>query len=439
MEQTAYPYVMRIYLSALGCKLNQSEMETLARQFLDAGHLVVSRPEDAEICILNTCTVTHIAARKSRQALRRLRRASPHTLLVATGCYAEMSPAEIKALGGVDFIFGNKSKAEIVALLTARVPGLARSHPAPEGTHFVPGPIAHTRAFVKIQDGCDNACTYCIVAQARGAAVSRPSAEIMQEIRERLAEGYKEVVLTGVHVGSYGRKEGESLSQLVRAILAETAVPRLRLSSIDPGDLTDDLLALWREPRLCRHLHLPLQSGCDATLERMGRRYTAGRYAELLARARAAAPGLAVTTDVIVGFPGETEAEFEASLAFVQAQGFARLHVFPYSPRAGTLAATLPDQIPPPIKEARGQAMRRVGMEATQRFVESFLGRTLDVLWEAQAARSADGAALWSGLTDNYIRVYAESISSLGNTIAPARLVSAWRDGAWARLCAAPV
>jgi len=429
---------MRVYLEALGCKLNQSEMETLARRFRAVGHRIASRAEEADICVLNTCTVTHMAARKSRQALRRLRRSNPHALLIATGCYAEMSPAEIEALGCTDLIFGNADKASILALLAAQMPDLVPASRAGQGLPVpkpgrLPREVSRTRALVKIQDGCDNACTYCTVRIARGPSVSKPRQEIVEEIRRRVEEGYQEVILTGVHIGCYGRDRGDSLPGLVGAILSETDIARLRLSSIEPWDFSADLLELWHDPRLCRHLHLPLQSGCDATLQRMGRRYTAAQYAASLSQARDAVPDLAVTTDIIAGFPLETDAEFAASLAFARRQGFARLHVFKYSRRPGTAAATMPGQVPYADKKARSSAMRRMGEEAAQRFRERFLGRTLAVLWESQVASgSPGGLPTWSGLTDNYIRVYTRSASQLANVIAPAKLIALHGHGVWA-------
>jgi len=427
---------MRIYLLALGCKLNQSEMDALARQFLAAGHEIVPDIKEADVCILNTCTVTHIASRKSRQALRRLRRANGSAFLVATGCYAEISPREIEALGDVDMIVGNNDKERLLAILSSRIAGLSSAAPVDLAAQKA-GPYSsvspRTRAFVKIQDGCDNACTYCIVAKARGAAVSKPQEQVLDEIRARLEDGYKEIVLTGVHIGAYGHEWGASLTGLVQKILAETVVPRLRLSSIEPWDFSDNLLALWCDPRLCRHLHLPLQSGCDATLQRMGRRYTTRQYAEIVAATKAAVPALAITTDIIVGFPGETDAEFAASLEFVRRQEFARLHVFPYSLRPDTPAAAMPNQIAPEVKEMRGKAMRQAGREGMRRFQERFLGSVLSVLWENQvAAQGPSHFPVWRGLTDNYIPAFVESDRSLANMILPARLMALRADGVWA-------
>jgi threonylcarbamoyladenosine tRNA methylthiotransferase MtaB len=386
---------MKVYLDSVGCKLNQSEIEALARGFMQAGHRLAQANEEADLCVINTCTVTQEADRKSRQLIRRLRRTNPTARLVVTGCYAEMCPQEIEAIGGVDLVVGNKDKERLVELVgnvkrqTSNVKAL---------------PVDRTRAFVKIQDGCNNCCAYCIVSLARGRERSRPPQEILAEIEALVAASCKEVVLTGVHIGGYGKDLGSSLSQLVEDVLAHTAVPRLRLSSIEPWELEDSLLGLWEDPRLCRHLHLPLQSGCDATLRRMGRRYTTSQYSDLVATARRSIPDLAITTDVIVGFPGETAEEFAQSLGFVAEMEFARIHVFKYSARPGTAAAEMSHQVPDAEKKRRSEAMLELARESSQRFHRRFLGRALDVLWERPCGNDQ---YVWSGLTDNYIRVRA--------------------------------
>ena len=419
---------MRIYVSSLGCKLNQSEMDSLAARLARQGHQVVTTPAEAELCVLNTCAVTHVAAQKSRQALRRLHHDNPQASLVATGCYAELTPADLHDLPGVRFVLGNWDKerlAEIIDSLGAVGRGTS-GEMIPTVPACLPS-VRRTRALVKIQDGCDNTCTYCIIRIARGPQRSRPAEDILAEVKARLADGHQEIVLTGVHIGAYGRDRQESkadtdLWALVRRLLAETQVPRLRLSSIEPWDLTERVFHLWDDPRLCRHLHLPLQSGCDATLRRMARRYTTAEFAAWVAAARAAIPDLAVTTDLIVGFPGETASEFEQSLAFVQGLDFARLHVFPYSLRVGTPAAQLADQVPPPVKAERAQAMRAVASAGEQAFHRQFVGRTLTVLWES--SRLEGGVAVWNGLTGNYLHVQTHSSVDLANTLCSVRLVA---------------
>jgi threonylcarbamoyladenosine tRNA methylthiotransferase MtaB len=412
---------LRVYLESIGCKLNQSERDALAQQFVAAGYVVVSQVEDADLCVVNTCAVTHVAARKSRQRFRALRRINPGARLVATGCYAGLGEDSLSA----DLAVTNEHKQDLVSLVEAQV-GDWRLLDGADGRCPVESApaISRTRPLVKIQDGCDNACAYCIVHVLRGRERSRPRGEILAQVAELVRAGYHEVVLTGVHVGSYGRDSGDSLIDLVRAILAHTPPDRLRLSSIEPWDLTPAFWDLWADGRLCRHLHLPLQSGCDATLHRMNRRYTTAQYAALVSQARDAVPGLAVTSDVIAGFPGETEDEYATSAAFVERVAFARAHVFPYSARPGTPAATMPGQVDTRVCRERAVALREIARRSGQAFRRQFLERTLTVLWETQLA---DGR--WSGLTDNYIRVYAQGGGNLANTLRDTRLIDLESNG----------
>jgi len=416
-----------VYLDSLGCKLNQSEIEALGRGFVQAGHRLVQASEEADLCVVNTCTVTQAADSKSRKLIRQLRRANPTAYLIVTGCYAEMCPQEVEAIGGVGLIVGNQDKEWLVEMVGEWVDSETRKlvnsgagpriHDYTNLRFYQSTDLSYTRAFVKIQDGCNNRCTYCIVSLARGRERSRPRQEILAEVEALVAAGCKEVVLTGVHIGGYGRELGTGLGQLVEDILTETTVPRLRLSSIEPWDLEQSLLRLWENPRLCRHLHLPLQSGCDATLQRMGRRYTASQYARLVDAARSSIPDLAVTTDVIVGFPGETDDEFEASYDFARQVRFARIHVFPYSPRPGTKAAAIPNHVEDKVKRERGRRMLALGRANLRDFRKKFVGQTVMVLWEKQTC------GVWSGLTDNYIRVFTKSDKDLTNKIMPVRLV----------------
>ncbi|MGQ9626066.1 MAG: tRNA (N(6)-L-threonylcarbamoyladenosine(37)-C(2))-methylthiotransferase MtaB [Anaerolineae bacterium] len=426
---------MRVYLESLGCKLNYSEIEALARHLQEAGHHIVREGEEADLCVVNTCFVTHVAARKTRQTIRHLRRSHPQARLVVTGCYAQVAPAELAALG-VDLVVSNEEKDSLPRLILSPIP-----HPPSLIPHF--RPEGRTRAFVKIQDGCDNHCTYCVIRLARGHQRSRPKAEVLAEIESFLDAGYKEIVLTGVHIGSYGRDSGEgtlprsgTLWSLVEAILARQGDFRLRLSSIEPWDFDPARLHLWEDPRLCRHLHLPLQSGCDEVLSRMGRRGRTQDFAAVVEAARRAIPDLAVTTDVIVGFPGETDEEFAKSLRFAEEMAFARIHVFPFSARPGTPAAEMPNQISPQAIEERRQAMLELARKSSMRFREKFLGRTMAVLWEKrtlpQDSEPARGSA-WSGLTDNYIRVEARCEEDLYNRITSVKLVALTERGMWGK------
>lgn len=407
--------MITFYLHSLGCRLNQSEVEALARQLAEQGYRVVDNPARADICVVNTCAVTAEAERKTRHLLRALARANPQVGIVPIGCAVTLRPEELARFPGVIRVISNAEKDRAAEIIAAMVTPAILRDKAPSHRR--------TRAFVKIQDGCNNACTYCIVHILRGPARSRSPEEVVAEIAERVQEGYQEVVLTGVNIGTYGWDLGleSGLAGLIAAVLARTDLSRLRLSSVEPWDVDEPLLALWPNPRLCRQLHLPLQSGCEATLRRMGRRITAVEYARLLERIRAAVPDMAITTDIIVGFPGEDEAEFAESLAFVERMAFARLHVFPFSPRPGTPAARMDGRVSEPVLRERAARMRALGEQMAAAFRRRFLGQEMEVLWER---RRQDG--LWHGLTDNYLQVVTESPTDLHNRITRTRLVACW-------------
>jgi threonylcarbamoyladenosine tRNA methylthiotransferase MtaB len=413
---------MRVHLTNLGCKLNQAEIERLGRQFEAAGHRVVGSLAEADLHVVNSCTVTHTAARESRRAAGRGRKAGRPVRTVLTGCYASGSPEEAARLAGVDLVVPNAEKERLVDLVHAAFP-----------EEHVPVPCAPqlglTRALVKVEDGCNMRCSFCIIPFTRGAQRSRPAAEVVAEVRELAGRGHREIVITGVQISAW-RSDGGRLGDLVRAILDETEVPRLRLTSIAPWDLDERLLDLWQDRRLCRHLHLSLQSGSTVTLRRMRRPYTAEGYLALLGRVRAAVPGVAVTTDVIVGFPGETEEEFAGSLATVEAAGFARIHVFPYSPRPGTTAEGMPDQVPPEEKKERMERMLAAAGRAEQAFRAAHLGTRQTVLWE----RPKDG--LGQGLTDNYLPVLCPEGAGLWNRFSEVEVVRLAEDGVMGRLVA---
>ena len=421
----------RIYLCSIGCRVNQSEVETLARRFEAAGHSVVGNPAQADVCVVNTCAVTAEAERRSRRRARVLARANPEARIAIIGCGATLAPQRCAALPSVAWVVPNVEKERTVEIVT--VP--SSSPPPPpslspnvgrggEGCGGVGERTSslRTRAFVKVQDGCDNRCTYCIVRLLRGPARSRPLADVVAEVQVLVEAGCQEAVLTGVNLGSYGRDLGlpNGLNVLIATLLAHTDLSRLRLSSLESWDLGEALFRLWESPRLCRQLHLPLQSGCDETLRRMGRRITTAEFARLVEVARAAVPDLAVTTDVIVGFPGEDEIAFRTSCDFVAAMEFARLHVFPYSPRPGTAAVRLPGRVVRVVRDARARAMRELGAEQAFRFRQRFVGREMVVLWEQ---RRRDG--LWPGLTDNYLRVVTCVEDDLHNRLTITRLLAA--------------
>jgi threonylcarbamoyladenosine tRNA methylthiotransferase MtaB len=419
---------MKVYLASIGCRLNQSEMDSLARQLRAAGHEVVAEPEAADKVIVNTCAVTAAAAKDARALARRSRRVNGRAELIMTGCYATVAPEEIGRLGGVERVVPNRDKHRLIELID---PEATRPGPRPgreatlvHGQAIWPSPI---RAFVKVQDGCGNRCTFCITTLARGESRSRHVGDVVVEIQALSAAGCQEAVLTGVHLGSYGHDvgAGASLAGLVTAVLAHTDIPRLRLSSLEPWDLEPGFFALWRDPRLLPHLHLPLQSGSDDVLRRMGRRTSRATFRALAAAARAAIPSLNLTTDLIAGFPGESEADFQATLDYVAETGFGRLHVFPYSRRPGTAAARMPGQLPDAVRKQRARRLIALGAELSLAFHQRFEGQSAEVLWEGAAGLENR----WSGYTGNYIRVTAEAAADLRGRVTPARLVAATSEG----------
>ena len=405
-----------VALQTLGCKLNQAETESLARQFLEAGYQVVAPDQAADIYLLNTCTVTHIADRKCRNLLRLAHRRNPETLIVATGCYAERAAAEIGGIEGVGVVVGNRDKERLVEIVQAKTNG----HESCGSGDILRGSPFRTRALVKIQEGCSQPCSFCVVPRVRGQEQSRPQDNVIAEVKARVAEGYKEIILTGTRIGSYGQEGG--LRALVERILRESEVQRLRLSSLEPGDLTPELLSLWRDRRLCPHIHLPLQSGCDLVLRRMGRVYSTVDYEHAAALAREVIPNLSLTSDIMVGFPGENEEEFGESYRFCERMGFAGMHVFPYSARPGTKAARMTDKVGDSEKKRRCQLMLELSHRSSRSFRERFVGQSMNVLWEG----NKDG--IWFGLTENYMRVFLLSHELLSNSIVPTKMV-AQHDG----------
>jgi threonylcarbamoyladenosine tRNA methylthiotransferase MtaB len=424
---------MNIYLDTIGCRLNQSEIETFARQFRAAGHTLVASPDQADLVVINTCTVTTQAASDSRQKIRQAARLGAAEIVV-TGCWATLEPEAAAALPRVSYVIANLDKDHLVANLLHSSPtelaGAALTRQPLPGTH------QRTRAFIKVQDGCDNRCTYCITCLARGPSRSRSIHEVQQDVAAALAGGALEIVLTGVHLGAWGAdlQPASDLMTLIQALLADPHLPRLRLSSLEPWDLELRFFELWQDARICRHLHLPLQSGCAATLRRMARKTTPQAYAHLVQRARAAIPGIAITTDVIVGFPGEDEAEFAASQEFIYSMEFAHGHVFTYSARPGTAAARMPDQVPYPLRRARSRQLHELFAQAEGHYQAQFTGQRLPVLWESS---HPDGDHIWqlSGFTDNYIRVTAQSYQDLWNQISLVELVASSGSGMQGIIC----
>ena len=426
-----------------GCKLNQADSQTLARRFREAGYDVVGPSAPADVVVLNTCTVTAAADSKARQYLRAARRRNPDAVVVATGCYAQRAPAALEGLSAVSLVIGNTGKPSLVesvdAALEAQNPPadahtLPLDGPAPSLTTLTPPfqrkrestrlAVGRTRAMVKIQEGCDQVCAYCIVPKVRGRERSIAPEAIVAEINRHVSEGCREVALTGTQLGTYGFDiPGANLPLLLERILAETGVERLRVSSLQAHEITAPLLELWSDRRLMPHFHIPLQSGCDATLKAMRRRYDTARFADSVALVRGMYPDAGITTDVIVGFPGESAADFAASLDFAAAMRFSDIHAFPYSSRPGTSAAHFKEQVAEPEKRARMAEMLALAADSVRAFRESQLGAVRPALWE----RAATGG-VWTGLTDNYLRVRTASGANLSNRITNARL-TALQDG----------
>jgi threonylcarbamoyladenosine tRNA methylthiotransferase MtaB len=411
---------MKVYLDSVGCRLNQSEIEQYAIQFRAAGHEVVGSAAEADLVVVNTCAVTAQAASDSRQKARQAAKVlGEHGEIVLTGCWSSIDQAGARALPRVSRVVSNQEKDR----LPADILGEDVFDLEPVARLPMPGLHRRTRAFLKVQDGCDNHCTFCVTRIARGAGRSRPVDAVLADLNTAVAGESKEVVLTGVHLGSWGQdfNPPARLEDLVRRVLAADGYARLRLSSLEPWDLERDFFELWANPRLCRHMHLPLQSGCDSTLRRMARKTTPETFAALVSDARSACADMAVTTDVIVGFPGESEAEFADSLAFVQAMNFAGGHVFNYSIRPGTAAARMPGQVALEVRKERSRKMREVLQAAEMAYYQRFLESTAAVLWESTSTLGPDGWHL-HGLSDNYLRVTAVSPQRLWNEISQVRL-----------------
>ena len=459
----AQPLARTAALVSIGCKVNQGELRQWGVSLAQVGVKLVDAGQPADLAIVNTCSVTVDGDKGSRKAIRHAARTNPGGYLVVTGCYASVDPRAVSEIDGVDLVVANDDKDEILRQLAAA--GLVAALPAARGpdawTHrserpgwvtLMPALERRGRAFVKVQDGCNSHCTYCIVPAARGPQRSRAIQTIVDEVNLLYRLGYSEAVLTGVQIGAYGqdwdrqtrrvRKHGgPSLTMLVERVLADTPMPRIRISSIQPQDWPDGFLDLWQDPRLCRHLHLPLQSGSDTVLKRMVRRYRTANFRSLVEQVRAAMPDVAITADVMVGFPGESDTEHAASLAFVREMAFAEQHIFRYSARPGTAAARLPDDVSPQTKRQRSDEARALDRELRLAYQQRFLGQTLPVLWEeATPGPAREGVPpLWSGLTDNYLRVFTYGDLQDGQ-ITPVRLEQQAEGGIFGALVqAAPL
>lgn len=419
----------RVAFTTLGCKVNQSETDLLARQFAAAGYSCVDFADAADVYVVNTCTVTHVADKKSRQLLGQARRSNPEALVVATGCYASIV-GDLLA-DEQTMVVRNRDKDRLLTLVAGRLQRQEAASPSfvdAEKYLDLSGGQDRTRAMVKVQDGCDSHCTYCIIPRARGRSRSLPVDRVLERVNALVREGHGEVVITGVDLGSYGEDDDSlpDLGGLLGRILDETAVQRVRVSSLEPGDFNETWLQLWDNPRLCRHLHVPLQAGSDSVLQRMERKYTREQFAAMVEVCRVAIPGITITTDVMVGFPGETDEEFDEGYNFIRSISFDGMHVFKYSKRSGTRAARMPDQVDERVKQQRGALLREEALLGVGRLVRRHAGKPGWVAWESEH----DG--VWRGLTDSNVRVYGSPNRAHPGSLAKLRLGSPFRDGLWA-------
>ena len=410
----------------LGCKLNLADSEEVARGLRAAGFATVDHVCEADAYVVNTCSVTHVADRKSRRLIRSLQRLAPGAPVAVTGCYPRSAGEETVAALGADLVVGttDDDKARLVDFLSQRVVRAGRG----TGDDAQAPSLLHTRAFVKAQEGCNDVCAFCIVPRTRGREASRSIQRVVAEVNAGVEAGAREVVITGTQLGAWGRDLDANLKphHLIAGILESTDVPRLRFSSLQPQDITPELLALWQDPRLMPHFHLALQSGSDVMLSAMRRRYTASEFLFAAERIRAASPDAAITSDVIAGFPGETEADFERTRALCQEAGFARLHCFPYSQRAGTVATRIPGQVPPAVRKERLASLIALGDTLSLAFRQRFAGAIRPVLWENE--QEVDGQVRWFGHTDNYIAVYMAG-TALRRHITPVSIAGVYHDG----------
>lgn len=422
----------KIAFYTLGCKVNQADTASMENLFLRSGHQLVSFDGEADVYIINTCVVTNTGQRKSRQTIHRAIRKNPNALIVVTGCYPQTAAEEVKAIAGVDMIIGNQDRAQIVQLVEERLAHrqtdtLDAVHKLTASTAFeemAAGDITDkTRAFLKIQEGCNQFCTYCIIPYARGPLRSRSLESIRTETQRLISAGFKEIVLIGIHLGCYGKEnpDGPTLYDAVKTVLDVPGVQRLRLGSLESVEVEPRLLTLMQEDaRFCRHLHLPLQSGCDKTLQAMHRPYTTAKFKTLLADIKNRVPDIAITTDVIVGFPGETEADFETTCKFAESCGFSKMHIFPFSARKGTPAEKFAGAVTEAVKKERADILGKIDETMHKAFLQAMVGQTAEVLFEQPA-----GEDYFEGLTGNYQRVFVKSGGrNLSGEILPVKITA---------------
>ena len=414
---------------ALGCKVNQYESEAIAELFAEKGYEIVGIDEEADVYVINTCTVTNFGDKKSRQLIRKVKRQNENAIVAVVGCYAQTAPRELMKVEGVNLVIGTKDRAQIVEMVeNYKAENGVENHVSDIMKERVFEPLSiqklanRTRAYLKIQDGCSQYCSYCIIPYARGPIRSRDPRDVLAEVKRLAENGFKEVVLTGIHVASYGKdRHDTSLLEILRQVHEVEGIERIRFSSIEPNVVTEEFARAMAElPKVCDHFHLSLQSGCDKTLKEMNRKYDTEKYRQAAATLRKYLPEVALTTDIIVGFPGETEEDFQASYAFAREIGFAKIHVFPYSPKKGTPAAARKDQLLNGVKSERSHKFMELSDKMADAFIQAYVGREVEVLYER-----AIGEGLYEGHTTNYIEVKATSEKDLTNQICKTRITKA--------------
>lgn len=414
---------------ALGCKVNQYESEAIAELFAEKGYEIVGIDEEADVYVINTCTVTNFGDKKSRQLIRKVKRQNENAIVAVVGCYAQTAPKELMEIAGVNLVIGTKDRAQIVEMVEQydRANGV-ENHVSDIMKERVFEPLSiqklanRTRAYLKIQDGCSQYCSYCIIPYARGPIRSREPQEVVAEVKRLAENGFKEVVLTGIHVASYGKdRRDTSLLDILKQVHEVEGIERIRFSSIEPNVVTEEFAQTMAAlPKVCDHFHLSLQSGCDKTLKEMNRKYDTEKYRQAVATLRKYLPKVALTTDIIVGFPGETEEDFRESYAFAEEIGFAKIHVFPYSPKRGTPAAARKDQMLNAVKSERSHTLIQLSDRMAADFLADAVGTDAEVLYER-----AVGEGIYEGHTTNYMKVHGRSEVDLTNRIAKTHITRA--------------
>ena len=414
---------------ALGCKVNQYESEAIAELFAEKGYEIVGIDEEADVYVINTCTVTNFGDKKSRQLIRKVKRQNENAIVAVVGCYAQTAPKELMKIAGVNLVIGTKDRAQIVEMVEQydRANGV-ENHVSDIMKERVFEPLSiqklanRTRAYLKIQDGCSQYCSYCIIPYARGPIRSREPQEVVAEVKRLAENGFKEVVLTGIHVASYGKdRKDTSLPDILKQVHEVEGIERIRFSSIEPNVVTEEFAQTMAAlPKVCDHFHLSLQSGCDKTLKEMNRKYDTEKYRQAAATLRKYLPKVALTTDIIVGFPGETEEDFRESYAFAEEIGFAKIHVFPYSPKRGTPAAARKDQLLNAVKAERSHTLIQLSDKMAAEFLADAVGTDAEVLYER-----AVGDGIYEGHTTNYMKVHGRSEVDLTNRICKTHITRA--------------